>query len=211
MDRPNGWRPLKVLAAGAHPVPSRSVPSRSVPSRSVPSRSVPSRSVPSRSVPGGLAIAGLVTAGLVTALGPTGAALAAGRPYPAPAASPSCSLVPPVMVRSALGEPAQAPVEAHPVPSATTCTYAVGTNSLGVQVTFLQVSWSAFEAVEQDYLKGGAMKVDGLGQAAFAVSSRSTPYENLFFYGDGYNMGVIAEAPLAKMVDLARAVLTRLQ
>ncbi len=137
-------------------------------------------------------------------------ALAAERPSPAPAAAPSCSLVPPGTVRLALGQPAQSPVEAHPVASATTCTYAVGTNSLGVQVTFLPVSWPAFAAVEQAYLKGGAMKVDGLGQAAFAVSSRSTPYENLFFYGDGYNMGVIAEAPLAKMVNLAKAVLTRL-
>ena len=167
--------------------------------------------MPSRLMSAVLVTGVAVTGGVLTALCPAGAALAAGRPSPVPAPSPSCSIVPPGTVRSALGEPAQSPVESHPVPSATTCTYAVGTNSLGVQVTFLQVSWSAFEAVEQDYLKGGAMKVDDLGQDAFAVSSRSTPYENLFFYGDGYNMGVIAEAPLAKMVNLAKDVLTRLQ
>jgi hypothetical protein len=158
--------------------------------------------------------AGVVTLGVVsvsvTVLCPPGAALAAGRASPAPAALPSCSIVAPGTIRSVLGVAAEPPVETHPVPSGTTCTYAVGANSLGVQITFLQVSWPAFEAVEQDYLKGGAMKVDGLGQAAFAVSSRTTPYENLFFYGDGYNMGVIAQAPLPKLVDLAKAALTRL-
>jgi hypothetical protein len=43
------------------------------------------------------------------------------------------------------------------------------------------------------------------------VASRTTTYENLFFYGDGYNIGITAEAPLPKMVNLAKAVLTRLQ
>ena len=110
-----------------------------------------------------------------------------------------------------LGEAAQPAVQASTAPGGTSCTYAVGTNSLGVQVTFLQVPWPAFETVEQDYLKGGATKVDGVGQAAFAVASRRTTYEALFFYGGGYNMGITAEAPLPKLVDLAKAVLTRLQ
>jgi hypothetical protein len=87
----------------------------------------------------------------------------------------------------------------------------VGTNSLGVQITLLQVTLPAFEAVEQDYLKSGAIKVSGIGQAAFAVSSRNSTYENFFFYGDGYNMGIIAQAPLPRLVNLARAVLARLQ
>jgi hypothetical protein len=154
------------------------------------------------------ASAGLVAAFCSAAAAP---AMAAGRPAAAPVTLPSCSIVPSWTVRSALGQDAQAPVETHPVPSGTTCTYAVGTNSLGVQVTFLQVPWSAFLAVEQDYLKGGAMKVYGVGQPAFAVASRTTTYENLFFYGDGYNIGITAEAPLPKIVNLAKAVLTRLQ
>ena len=119
--------------------------------------------------------------------------------------------MPAVIVRSLVGEPAQTAVETHPVPSGTTCTYAVGSNSLGVQVTFLPVTLAAFEAVEQDYLKGGATKVPGLGQAAFALAPRNTTYENLFFYGSGYNLGIIAAAPLPKMVNLAKAVLDRLQ
>jgi hypothetical protein len=86
----------------------------------------------------------------------------------------------------------------------------VGSNSLGVQVTFLQVPWPAFMAVEQAYLKGGAMKVYGVGQPAFVVAARTTTYENLFFYGDGYNIGITAQAPVPKMVSLAKAVLTRL-
>jgi hypothetical protein len=87
----------------------------------------------------------------------------------------------------------------------------VGTNSLGVQLTFLQVSWSAFEAVEQDYLKGGALKVDGVGQAGFVVATPGTTYENLFFYAGGYNTGITAEAPLSKLVELAKALSARLQ
>lgn len=153
-------------------------------------------------------------AGLVAAFGSAAAApamAAAGRPAASPLTLPSCSIVPSWTVRSVLGQDAQVPVETHPVPSGTTCTYAVGTNSLGVQVTFLQVPWSAFLAVEQDYLKGGAMKVYGVGQPAFAVASRTTTYENLFFYGDGCNIGITAEVPLPKMGNLAKAVLTRLQ
>ena len=154
----------------------------------------------------------LVAAGLVAALGPVAApALAAGRPSPGPADLPSCTILPAWTIKSVLGEAAQPPVQANPAPGGTSCTYAVGTNSLGVQVTFLQVPWSAFETVEQDYLKGGATKVYDVGQAAFAVASGDTTYENLFFYGGGYNMGITAEAPLPKLVDLAKAVLTRLQ
>ncbi len=151
-------------------------------------------------------------AGLVVAFCPLAApALAAGHPSPAPADLASCSVLPAVTVRSVLGEAAQPAVQASTAPGGTSCTYAVGTNSLGVQVTFLQVPWPAFETVEQDYLKGGATKVDGVGQAAFAVASRRTTYEALFFYGGGYNMGITAQAPLPKLVDLAKAVLTRLQ
>jgi hypothetical protein len=159
-----------------------------------------------------LAAGAAASAGLVAALCSAGVpALASARPVAAPASLPSCSIVPSWTVRSALDQDAQAPVETHPVPSGTTCTYSVGTNSLGVQVTFLEVPWPAFQAVEQDYLKSGAIKVYGVGQPAFAVASRTTTYENLFFYGDGYNMGITAEAPLPKMVDLAKAVLARLQ
>jgi len=175
MERPNGPRLLKVIAAGA-------------------------------------------SAGLVAALGGSVApAMAAGRPAPVPgpaaaaATLPSCNIVPSWTVRSVLGQDAQAAVETHPVPGGTTCTYAVGTNSLGVQVTFLQVPWPAFESVEQDYLKGGALKVYGVGQPAFAVASPTTTYENLFFYADGYNIGITAEAPLPRIVNLAKAVLARLQ
>ncbi len=151
-------------------------------------------------------------AGLVVAFCPLAApALAAGHPSPAPADLASCSVLPAVTVRSVLGEAAQPAVQASTAPGGTSCTYAVGNNSLGVQVTFLQVPWPAFETVEQDYLKGGATKVDGVGQAAFAVASRRTTYEALFFYGGGYNMGITAQAPLPKLVDLAKAVLTRLQ
>jgi hypothetical protein len=157
-----------------------------------------------------LAISAGAAAGLMAALCPAAPALGASRPSPGAAALPSCDILPSSTIRLVLGEVAQPPVETHPAPSGTTCTYAVGTNSLGVQVTFLQVPWSAFEAVEQDYLKGGATKVYGVGQPAFAVTSRTTTYENLFFYGDGYNMGITAEAPLPKMVNLAKAVLTRL-
>ena len=87
------------------------------------------------------------SAGLVAALGGSVApAMAAGRPAPPRgsrrhATLPSCNIVPSWTVRSVLGQDAQAAVETHPVPGGTTCTYAVGTNSLGVQVTFLQVPW----------------------------------------------------------------------
>ena len=100
-------------------------------------------------------------------------ALAAGHPSPAPAAPAFLQhrAVRDGQVGAGRGRPARR--RGHPAPGGTTCTYAVGTNSLGVQVTFLQVPWPAFEAVEQDYLKGGAMKVDGVGQPAFAVASRT--------------------------------------
>jgi hypothetical protein len=138
-------------------------------------------------------------------------ALASGRTVMGPAGPPPCSVLPVWTVRSLLGEEAQTPVQARSAPGGTTCAYAVGTNSLGVQVTFLQVPWPAFETVEQDYLKNGAVNVPGIGQAAFAVASRGTTYENLFFYGDGYNIGITAEAPLSKMENLAKALLVRLQ
>jgi hypothetical protein len=118
--------------------------------------------------------------------------------------------VPASTIKWLLDEPAQPPLETHPVPSGTTCTYAVGDNGLGVQVTFLHVPWPAFEAAEQDYLKDGATRVSGIGQAAFAVGPADDTYENLFFYGDGYNMGITAQAPLPKLEDLAKAVLARL-
>ncbi len=158
-----------------------------------------------------LAVGAGGAASLVAALSSAAPALAVGRLSAGPASLPSCSIVPASTVKWLLGEAAQPPVETHPVPSGTTCTYAVGSNSLGVQITFLQVTLPAFEAVEQDYLRSGAIKISGIGQAAFAVGPRNNTYQNLFLYGAGYNMGITAEAPLPKLENLAKAVLARLQ
>jgi hypothetical protein len=127
-----------------------------------------------------------------------------------PSPVPWCALVPLWTVRSVLGEDVGPPVEARTVPGGTTCTYAVGANSLAVQLTFLTLAYSAFQAVENDYLKTGALRVDGIGQAAFAVASGNGDYENLYFYGNGLNIGISAAAPLPRLEVLAKLLLAKL-
>lgn len=142
---------------------------------------------------------GLALAGLTGTLSFATAASAASR-------TASCSIVTAATIKSDLGLKVSAPKSLGSASSDLHCDYAIGSNPLGVQISFVAESLSTFQSLAKAYTGSGDPTISGVGQDGFAssVHSTGTSASDISFYAGGYDVTVGAVASLSSVEKVGK-------